>query len=105
MTYLTTFERHARREGLEQGRQEGRQEGLATGLERGQQRGRQEGLREGWVEALKGSASVRFPDWEPSWDRILEAVEDPDLLRVWHRLLLTASSGEEFLKSIGKQPR
>ena len=59
----------------------------------------------GWVEALKASASVRFPDWEPSWDRILEAVEDPDLVRVWHRLLLTASSGEEFLKSIGKQPR
>ncbi len=105
MTYLTTFERHARREGLEQGRQEGRQEGLATGLERGQQRGRQDGLREGWVEALKASASVRFPDWEPSWDRILEAVDDPDLLRVWHRLLMTALSGEEFLKSIGKQPR
>ncbi|MFM7213483.1 MAG: hypothetical protein ACKO3H_01225, partial [Verrucomicrobiota bacterium] len=98
---LTTFERHARREGLEQGRQEG----LATGLERGQQRGRQDGLREGWVEALKASASVRFPDWEPSWDRILEAVDDPNLLRVWHRLLLTVPSGEEFLKSIGKQPR
>ncbi len=97
MTYLTTFERHARREGLEQGRQEG----LATGLERGQQ----DGVRLGWVEALKASASVRFPDWEPSWDRILEAVEDPDLLRVWHRLLLTAPSGEEFLKSIGKPPR
>ena len=85
MTYLTTFERHARREGLEQGLDQGRQEG--------------------WVEALKASASVRFPDWEPSWDRILEAVEDPDLVRVWHRLLLTASSGEEFLKAIGKQPR
>ena len=89
MTYLTTFERHARREGL------------AQGLEQGLDQGRQEG----WVEALKASASVRFPEWEPSWDRILEAVEDPDLVRVWHRLLLTAPSGEEFLKAIGKQPR
>ena len=93
MTYLTTFERHARREGLEQGRREGRREG------------EQDGVRLGWVEALKASASVRFPDWKPSWDRILEAVEDPDLMRVWHRLLLTAPSGEEFLKAIGKQPR
>ena len=81
MTYLTTFERHARREG------------------------EQDGVRLGWVEALKASASVRFPEWEPLWDLILEAVEDPDLLRVWHRLLLTAPSGEEFLKAIGKQPR
>ena len=97
MTYLTTFERHARREGLEQGRQEGRQEG--------RREGQQDGVRLGWVEALKASASVRFPDWEPSWDRILEAVDDPDLLRVWHRLLLTAPSGEEFLKAIGKRPR
>ncbi len=97
MTYLTTFERHALRKGLEQGRQEGRQEG--------RREGEQDGVRLGWVEALKASASVRFPDWKPSWDRILEAVEDPDLVRVWHRLLLTAPSGEEFLKAIGKPPR
>ena len=101
MTYLTTFERHARREGLEQGLEQGRQAGRLEGRREGQQ----DGVRLGWVEALKVSASVRFPDWEPSWDRILEAVDDPNLLRVWHRLLMTAPSGEEFLKSIGKQPR
>ena len=93
MTYLTTFERHALRKGLEQGRQEGRQEG------------RQDGVRLGWVEALRASASARFPDWDPSWDRHLERVEDADLLRVWHRSLMTAPSGEAFLKAIGKRPR
>ena len=93
MTYLTTFERHARREGLEQGRQEGRQEG------------RLDGLRTGWVEAVRASVEARFPDWKPSWNRHLERVEDAELLRVWHRLAMTAPSGEEFLKAIGKQPR
>jgi len=93
MTYLTTFERHALRKGMEQG------------LERGRNEGQRHGLRLGWEEALKASASVRFPDWDPSWDRILAAVDDPDLLRVWHRSLMTAPSGEAFLKAIGKRPR
>lgn len=60
MTYLTTFERHARREGLEQG--------LA--------RGRQDGVRLGWEEALKALVSARFPDWKPSWNRYLENIDD-----------------------------
>lgn len=64
MTYLTTFERHARREGLEQG------------LEQGLARGRQDGVRLGWEEALKALVSARFPDWKPSWNRYLENIDD-----------------------------
>ena len=117
MTYLTTFERHARREGLEAGRKEGlekgrdqglrrgRQEGLATGLERGQQRGRKDGLRDGWVEALKALVSVRFPDWKPSWNRHLESLNDAELLQDWLKLAAASPSGAAFLKAIGKRPR
>jgi predicted transposase YdaD len=99
--YLTCFERYALHKATEESRQEGRQEGLATG----RKEGLQNGLLFGWIEALKASASVRFPDLDPSWEQHLETVEDADLLKDWHRLLMTAPSGEEFLKAIGKQPR
>ncbi len=89
MTYLTTFERHARREGLEQG------------LERG----RQDGVRLGWEEALKALVSARFPDWKPSWNRYLENIDDANRLRQWQALIITAPNGVAFLRSIGKRPR
>ncbi len=88
MTYLTTFERHARREGLEQGRQEGRLDGL----------------RAGWVEAVKALATVRFPDWKPSWNRYLESLDDADVLQDWLRLATESSNGAAFLEAIGKRP-
>ena len=93
MTYLTTFERHALRKGLEQGRQEGRQEG------------RQDGVRLGWVEAFKAVASVRFPDWKPSWNRHLESLDDTEVLQDWIKLAAASPSGAAFLRSIGKRPR
>ncbi|MFM7816010.1 MAG: hypothetical protein ACKPGI_03470 [Verrucomicrobiota bacterium] len=85
MTFLTTFERHALRKGLEQGRQDG--------------------VRLGWVEALKAVASVRFPDWKPSWNRILEAADDAELLQDWLKVAAASPSGAAFLKAIGKRVR
>ncbi len=104
MTYLTTFERHAMRKGLEQGREQGLEQGLERGRQEGRQEGQLDGVRIGWVEALRASASARFPDWDPAWDRHLETVEDADLLRGWHRSLMMAPSAEAFLKAIGKRP-
>ena len=112
MTYLTTFERHALRKGMEQGLEKGRHEGLERGLERGLEQGlergrlegRQDGQRLGWEEALKASVEARFPDWKPSWNRHLETAADAELLRVWHRLMMTVPSGAAFLAAIGKRP-
>jgi len=92
-TYLTCFERYALHKAAEEGRQEGRQEG------------RRDGLRDGWIEALKALVAARFTDWEPSWNRHLETVDDADRLREWHRLVLMAPSGAAFLEAIGRRPQ
>ncbi len=105
MTYLTTFERHARREGLEEGLGKGLEKGLEKGLKKGRQEGQKDGVRLGWEEALKALVAARFPDWKPSWNLHLENINDADRLRQWHRLVMSASSGVEFLKAIGKRPR
>ena len=128
MTYLTTFERHALRkgmeQGLEQGLERGRHEGLERGLERGleqglergrlegrqkgrkegRQEGREDGLRAGWVEAVKALATVRFPDWKPAWNRHLESLDDAEVLQDWLRRATVSPNGAAFLAAIGKRP-
>ena len=96
-TYLTCFERYALHKATEEARQKG--------LHEGRQEGRKDGLRDGWVEALKALASVRFPDWKPSWNRHLESLDDAELLQDWLKLASASPSGAAFLRSIGKRPR
>ena len=84
-TYLTCFERYA--------------------LHKAAEEGRRDGLRDGWIEALKALVAARFTDWEPSWNRHLETVDDADRLREWHRLVLMAPSGAAFLEAIGRRPQ
>ncbi|MBM3901612.1 MAG: hypothetical protein FJ379_05920 [Verrucomicrobia bacterium] len=74
-------------------------------LKKGWKEGRQEGVVRGWGEALKSLVSARFPDWQPSWNRHLEAVDDAARLKKWLQLGMTAPSGEAFLKAIGKKRR
>ena len=74
-------------------------------LKKGWKEGRQEGVVRGWGEALKSLVSARFPDWQPSWNRHLEAVDDAARLEKWLQLGMKAPSGEAFLKAIGKKPR
>ncbi|MFM7817442.1 MAG: hypothetical protein ACKPGI_10795 [Verrucomicrobiota bacterium] len=97
MEYLTSFERYARRKGVEEGRKEG--------LEQGLEQGRQDGLRDGWVEALRALASVRFPDWKPSWNRHLESLDSAERLQDWLKLAAASPSGAAFLEAIGKRPQ
>lgn len=68
-------------------------------------KGWQEGVVRGWGEALKSLVSARFPDWQLSWNRHLEAVDDAARLKKWLQLGMTAPSGEAFLKAIGKKRR
>ena len=96
-TFLTCFERYALYKATEEARQKG--------LKEGRQEGQRDGLRDGWIEALKALVAARFPDWEPSWNRCLEAVDDADRLREWHRLVLKVPSGVAFLEAIGQRPR
>ena len=93
MEYLTSFERYARRKGVEEGRKEGLEQG------------RQDGLRDGWVEALRALASVRFPDWKPSWNRHLESLDSAERLQDWLKLAAASPSGAAFLEAIGKRPQ
>ena len=78
---------------------------LKKGWKEGRREGRQEGVVRGWGEALKSLVSARFPDWQPSWNRHLEAVDDAARLEKWLQLGVKAPSGEAFLKAIGKKPR
>ncbi len=89
MRYITSIERLGREEGIIQGRQEGRQEGL----EAGRLAARRESVRE-VLEARFGSLS-------PEDLLKIESVGDPEILRHWHRLAISASSAREFWSATG----
>ncbi|WP_295440698.1 DUF4351 domain-containing protein [uncultured Thiodictyon sp.] len=82
MSYVTSWERFAREEGIQQGRLEGRQEG------------RQEGQQEGEAKALLRLLEAKFGPPTPDLLARVQAAR-PDQIEVWLTRILTANSQHE----------
>ena len=54
---------------------------------------------------MRALASVRFPDWKPSWNRHLESLDSAERLQDWLKLAAASPSGAAFLEAIGKRPQ
>ncbi|WP_295437531.1 hypothetical protein [uncultured Thiodictyon sp.] len=86
MSYVTSWERFAREEGLEQGRREGWQEGQQAGWQAGQQ--------EGEAKALLRLLQAKFGPPTPDLVARVQAAE-PDQIEAWLTRILTANSQHE----------
>ena len=96
MPYVTSVERLARQEGLQEGRQEGLQEGRQEGLQEGRQEGRQEGILQGAKDLLRQSLEVLFGEVPTSLLEQIQQCQDVDVLRAFHKQVLTAGSLNEL---------
>ena len=96
MPYISSFERIARRKGLEQGLQEGLQQGLEQGLEQGRQEGRQEAWIERSREALLAVLAARFGALPSVLTDAIMALADAAPLTALLPAAATAASLDEF---------
>ncbi len=80
MHYVTSFERY----GLKKGRQEGRQEGM------------QEGMLKTSREAIVDILQLRFERVPASLHEMIEALDDPAVLKQLHRDAVTVRSLDDF---------
>ncbi|AUB82430.1 hypothetical protein [Candidatus Thiodictyon syntrophicum] len=94
MSYVTSWERFAREEGLEQGRREGWQAGRQEGWQAGQQEGWQAGQQEGEAKALLRLLQAKFGPPTPDLVARVQAGE-PDQIEAWLTRILTADSPHE----------
>ncbi len=80
MPYVTSWERVALEKGLQEGRQKGREEGILQGAK----------------DLLRQAMEVRFGQIPPSLLERIQQCQDVDVLRAFHKQVLTAESLDEL---------
>lgn len=101
-----------KKEGFDEGLQEGMHKGLREGMQKGLQEGVQKGLQEGIAQGLRQGVvqssrrllvdvlEERFEIVPRSVLRMIQEIDDPNILEMLHKAALRAESIQGFMEKV-----